>query len=132
MSENSLDRVITSLVTQLSATPPAMHKLSNGTLRLARRTSAMTAASVAACKSGCDIGMPRQDFIVHAARRTKHGFHSGELVRLHAEEILGYSVVLLVDAQDRFELLAEDFRIAVSRQPHDFRSVVGAKSRDTR
>src|ERR1700743_3909543 len=35
-SENSPDFLIRSLVTQLSATPPARHSLSNGTLRLRR------------------------------------------------------------------------------------------------
>src|SRR6476661_9262361 len=34
--ENSPDRLTCSLVTQLSATPPARHKFSNGTLRLMR------------------------------------------------------------------------------------------------
>src|SRR4029077_7731565 len=49
--ENSPDRLTSSLVTQLSAAPPARHKLSKGTLRLTRRTSAATAASVAACSA---------------------------------------------------------------------------------
>src|SRR5215211_2730114 len=40
-----------SLVTQLSATPPARHNLSSGTLRLRRRTRAMTAAFVASCSA---------------------------------------------------------------------------------
>src|SRR5271155_3839604 len=47
MLENSPERLTTSLVTQWRATPPARHKFSDGTLRLTRRTSAMTAASVA-------------------------------------------------------------------------------------
>src|SRR6266852_8972950 len=42
-SEKSPDCRTSSLVTQLSATPPARHNLTNGTLRLRRRTSAMTA-----------------------------------------------------------------------------------------
>src|SRR5438445_11890148 len=35
---NSPDRLTSSLVTQLSATPPERHKLSNGPLRYTRRT----------------------------------------------------------------------------------------------
>src|SRR6266480_5392718 len=50
-SEKSPDCRTSSLVTQLSATPPAKHRLSSGTLRLRRRTSAVTAALVAACSA---------------------------------------------------------------------------------
>src|SRR5580658_4484553 len=68
--------------------------------------------------------MPRQNFRILLTRRTEHGLQSGQLVRVNTKDPLGYAVVRLVGAQDRLKLPTEDLGIAVSRQAHDFRSVV--------
>ena len=72
-SEKSPDFRTRSLVTQLSATPPAKHSLSSGTLRLRRRTSASDRRVGGLLQRRRDIGMPRQNLRIRLPRRTQQG-----------------------------------------------------------
>ena len=131
-SEKSPDCRTSSLVTQLSATPPAKHRLSSGTLRLRRRTSAMTAAFVASCSAAAISACRGRISDIRIPRRTEQGLYSTRLGRLKADRLRVYRIILLADAHDRLECATEDLGIAVGCQAHDLRSVVGARSRDNR
>ena len=83
-------------------------------------------------KRGCDIAMPLLERIILVARRTEQRHDLVVTLRRHAEKALGDAEVLLLGAEDRLKLFAEDGGIAVSRQSHGSSTHRNARSRDNR
>ena len=75
--------------------------------------------------------MSRQKLHLHVPRRTQQGLQSADLGRLKADRLRVNSIVLLADVYDLLECGPEDLGIAVGRQAHELRGVVGRKAEMT-
>ena len=124
ISEKEFAFLISSLVTQLSATPPATHRRSALTERSSRRRRATTAASVTSCsvaaKSMCRGRISSSCFRLGPSRGSNPGCIEGR----EAERAKVHLIALLTHLNDRRQLLPIDVGIAVGGEAHDLGGVV--------